>query len=328
MADITGLLPQRGLFIVTDSNVSRIYGSLFPPGEVLVIEPGEGSKRLEVIGDLCRRMLEAGADRSSFVLGFGGGVVCDVAGLVASLYMRGVRHAFVSTTLLSQIDASIGGKTGVNLGEYKNMIGTFRQPEFVLCDHEMLRTLPDDEYRSGMAELVKHAVIRDRNLFFDISASAGELQGGNTRLLGDLILRAVKIKAAIVRRDPLERGERRLLNFGHTFGHVIESHYRIAHGLAVAQGMLIAAELSVWKGEMPHSEYRLMQMVLDKIGLSGGYPLPPGVVSLVSKDKKSEAGAINFALLRSIGKAVVRRLTLTELKAFVNYWMEKENESQ
>src|SRR5690606_4363334 len=203
--DILPLLPRKSLFIITDTNVRKIYGTTFPPGEVLAIEPGEKSKTLAVAEELCRQMLEAGADRTSFVLGFGGGVVCDVAGLVASIYMRGVRHAFISTTLLSQVDASIGGKTGVNLGEYKNTIGTFRQPEFVLCDHAMLTTLPEAEVRSGMGELFKHAVIRDRNLFFDISASAGHIIAADTAVTGDLILRAVRVKAGVVRHDPLEK---------------------------------------------------------------------------------------------------------------------------
>ncbi|MDZ7636588.1 MAG: 3-dehydroquinate synthase family protein [Bacteroidales bacterium] len=187
MNDLGRLLPDRGLFIITDTNVRRIYGSLFPGGEVLETEPGEKSKTLAVAGDICRRLLEAGADRSSFILGFGGGVVCDVAGMVASIYMRGVRHAFVSTTLLSQVDASIGGKTGVNLGDYKNIIGTFRQPEFVLCDHTMLSTLPEEEFRSGMGELIKHAVIRDRNLFFDITASLDRLFERDPAVLGDFL---------------------------------------------------------------------------------------------------------------------------------------------
>ncbi len=324
---VTGLLPQGALFIITDTNVKRVHGHLFPRGELLVIEPGEESKRLEVVEMLCRQILEAGGDRSSFILGIGGGVVCDVAGLTASLFMRGVRHAYVSTTLLSQVDASIGGKTGVNLGEYKNLIGTFRQPEFVLCDHELLCTLPDEQFRSGMAELIKHAIIRDRNLFFDLSAVAEQLTADNQKLLGDLIFRSVKIKAAIVRSDPFEKGSRRLLNYGHTFGHVLESHYGISHGLAVAQGMLIAAELSVWKGEMPHAEYRLVSMILEKAGVLTGYPLPPGVVRLISRDKKSERGSVNLVLLRSVGKAVVRRLSLTEVQAFVSYYNEKTNVS-
>ncbi|MBP8709028.1 MAG: 3-dehydroquinate synthase [Bacteroidales bacterium] len=326
--DVVTLLPKKGLFIITDRNVKKLYGKQFPHGEVIAIEPGEKSKRLKVVEEVCSRMLEAGADRSSFILGFGGGVVCDIAGMVASVYMRGVRHAFVSTTLLSQVDASIGGKTGVNLGEYKNTIGTFRQPEFVLCDHEMLKTLPEEEVRSGMGELFKYAVIRDRNLFFDISASAGQIIAGNMAVTGDLILRAVRIKAGVARDDPFEKGKRRILNFGHTFGHVIETHYGLPHGVAVANGMVIAAELSVWKGEMAHSELSLLQTTLAKAGLLTGHKLPANVVSMISRDKKSESDRVNFVLLRSIGRTVIRRISTFELQTFVNYYNEKESHSQ
>lgn len=325
MDDIRPLLPAGDLFIITDTNVRRLYGSAFPAGEVFETEPGEKSKTLTVAGDLCRRLLEAGADRSSFILGIGGGVVCDLAGMVASVYMRGVRHAFVSTTLLSQVDASIGGKTGVNLGEYKNIIGTFRQPEFVLCDYSMLSTLSDEEFRSGMGELVKHALIRDRNLFFDITASIERLLERDPSMLGGFIERAVKIKSAVVRRDPLEKGARRILNFGHTFGHVIETYHGIPHGVAVAQGMLIAAELSLWVGEMPHAEMRMLEVAMEEMGMTHDYELPANVVSLMSKDKKSESGSLNFVLLRTVGKAVVRRISLTELEAFVNYYREKKS---
>ncbi len=326
--DIRERLPAKGLFIITDTNVGRIYDDIFPPGEVLEIEAGEKSKTPEVVSDLCRRMLDAGADRSSFVLGFGGGLVCDIAGLTASLFMRGVRHAFVSTSLLSQIDASIGGKNGVNLGEYKNIIGTIRQPEFVLCDHNMLATLPEEEFLSGMGEMYKHAAIRDRNLFFDLSAAADQLAGRDPRILGDLILRSVKIKAAIVRRDPMENGIRRILNFGHTFGHVLETHYGIPHGVAVARGMVIAAELSVWTGEMPHAEYRLLSVELEKAGLFLKQELPPNVIVRIARDKKSEAGSVNAVLLRAVGNATVRRLSITELQAFINYYNEKRYNSQ
>lgn len=326
--DIGDLLPGKGLFIITDTNVKRLYGSRFPGGVVLETEPGEKSKTLAVAEDLCRRLLEAGADRSAFILGFGGGVVCDLTGLVASVYMRGVRHGFVSTTLLSQVDASIGGKTGVNLGDYKNIIGTFRQPEFVLCDHTMLSTLPEEEFRSGLGELIKHAVIRDRNLFFDITATLDSLLERDPSLLGDFIARAVNIKAAVVRRDPLEQGIRRILNFGHSFGHVLETFCRIPHGVAVSQGMLIAAELSVWAGEMPHSELRMLEVAMAEAGLKPDYELPANVVSLILKDKKSVSGSLNIVLLRSIGKAVVRKISVTELEDFVKYYRESKERSQ
>jgi 3-dehydroquinate synthase len=328
MNDIRMMLPEKGVFIITDTNVHRLWGHVFPPGEVLVIEAGEKSKTLETAGDLCRRMLMAGADRSSFVLGFGGGMVCDVAGLTASLFMRGVRHAFVSTSLLSQVDASIGGKTGVNLDDYKNMIGTFRHPEFVLCDYSMLATLPDTEFRSGMGEVYKHAAIRDRNLFFDLTANADRLAARDPLILGDIILRAVKIKAAVVRRDPLEYGLRKVLNFGHTFGHVLETRFSLPHGIAVAQGMVLAAELSSWKGMLEHSELRLLQTALESAGLLPDVQLPADIVSRIARDKKGEAGAVSFVLLRQVGRAIVRRLSLTEIQGFADYYNDRGSLSQ
>ena len=326
--DLSAILPSEcRLFIITDTNVRGLYGERFPAAEVLTIQPGEESKTLMVIGDLCRKLLESGADRSSFILGFGGGVVCDIAGMVASVYMRGVRHGFVSTTLLSQVDASIGGKTGVNLGAYKNIIGTFRQPEFVLCDHKLLSTLTDDEFQSGMGELIKHAAICDRDLFFDISTSLEKIYDRDPDVLEDLIYRAVRIKADIVRRDPLEKGIRRLLNFGHTFGHVLETSYGLPHGIAVMEGMLIASELSVWSREMPLAEMRIFEKVIEKSGLQEGHQLPVNVLGMISRDKKSEGGDINFVLLRSVGKAVIRKLPVIEIEAFINYYREEKKEA-
>lgn len=324
LGDLPELLPSGGIFVITDSNVRALYGNLFPPAEVLTLQPGEESKSITVIGDLCRELLDAGADRSSFILGFGGGVVCDIAGMVASLYMRGVRHAFVSTTLLSQVDASTGGKTGVNLGVYKNMIGTFRQPEFVLCDHSLLSTLPEVEFLSGFGELLKHAVIADRSLFFDISASLPGIFEHDSRVLEEMIYRAVKIKARIVRHDPLEKDERRLLNFGHTFGHVLETAYHLPHGIAVMEGMLIASELSVWNGDMPFTDARLVESLIEKAGVVNEHLLPDNIISLIAKDKKSDAGYINMVLLQSIGKAVVRKLRVSDLESFVTFYRERK----
>ncbi|MDF1558794.1 MAG: 3-dehydroquinate synthase [Bacteroidales bacterium] len=328
MKDIEPLLPVSGLFVITDSNVRSLYGNIFPSGMVLTVEPGEQSKTLARAEELCKRLLEAGADRSSFILGFGGGVICDLAGLTASIYMRGVRHGFVSTSLLSQVDASTGGKTAVNLGDYKNIIGTFKQPEFVLCDHRMLSTLPEEELQSGLGELIKHAVIRDRNLFFDIAASMEKVYERDPVILGDLIRRAVRIKASIVRRDPLESGPRRVLNFGHTFGHVLETYYRIPHGVAVTKGMLLAAELSVWTGEMPHSEMKMLEEVIEKTGMLPDLELPDNIIGMMSHDKKAEAGSLNMILLRSVGRAVVRRLPLNEIAAFVGFYREGKEENK
>ena len=320
--EVASLLPANGIFIITDRNVRRYYGDIFPEGRVLEAEPGEQGKRLETVGALCAELLDAGADRSSFILGFGGGVVCDIAGLVASIFMRGVRHGFVSTTLLSQVDASIGGKTGVNLGEYKNIIGTFKQPEFVLCDHRVLSTLPEEEFLSGVGELIKHAVIRDRSLFFDIASSIEKIYERDPIVLAPFIEKAVRIKADIVSHDPFEKGPRRILNFGHTFGHVLEPWYGIPHGLAVAEGMLIAAEMSVWTGDMPHSELSMLEGAMSKAGIVNEHELPGNIINLISKDKKNESGTINLVLLRSVGKAITRKMKLVEVADFVKYYRE------
>ncbi len=162
---VSRLLPDNGTVIITDDNVRQLYGDWFPKVPVYSLTPGEGSKKLEVIEYLAGRLLEDGIDRSGFVLAIGGGVVSDIAGFLASVYMRGIRCGYVSSTLLSQVDASTGGKNGVNLGSSKNMIGTIRQPEFVICDPVLLKTLPEKEYLSGMAELIKTAIIGDKELF-------------------------------------------------------------------------------------------------------------------------------------------------------------------
>jgi 3-dehydroquinate synthase len=315
--DLKSYLPDNEMFIITDSNVLRLYGNTFPAGKIMIIEPGETSKSLDVVGKLCETLLESGADRSSFILGFGGGVVCDIAGMVASLYMRGVRHGFVSTTLLSQVDASIGGKTGVNLGFYKNIIGTFKQPEFVFCDQNMLATLTDEEYLSGIGELVKHAVIRDRELFLSISGNLRRLLDRDPQYLAEIIHRSVKIKAEIVRRDPLEKGVRRLLNFGHTFGHPIEMAEKVPHGIAVMKGMIIASELSRWKGELPATEKKLLSDMISRLGVDETVILPADIKEKIAKDKKSETGHLNVVLLRSIGKAVIRKIPPGEIDAFL-----------
>ncbi len=162
---VNGMLPESGVAIITDNNIHRIYGAGFPDFPVFQVKAGEASKKIEVVESLAERLIEAGIDRSGLILGIGGGVVCDIAGFLASIYMRGIRCAYVSSSLLSQVDASTGGKNGVNLGGTKNVLGCFKQPEFVICDPAMLKTLPEDEYFSGLAELIKTALIGNAKLF-------------------------------------------------------------------------------------------------------------------------------------------------------------------
>jgi 3-dehydroquinate synthase len=242
---VTRLLPESNVIIVTDDNLFNLYGDRFPPFPVIKIRPGEESKKLEVIAQLADGLMKNGIDRTGFMLAIGGGVVCDVAGFLASVYMRGIKCGYISTSLLSQVDASTGGKTGVNLGRVKNIIGTFSQPQFVICDTTMLRTLPDNEYMSGLAELIKTGLIGEKSIVELLENNYSRIMARERELLTDIVARSVKFKASVVAKDEKETGLRRILNFGHTFGHAIELSESVSHGFAVAAGMEMAAILSV-----------------------------------------------------------------------------------
>jgi 3-dehydroquinate synthase len=209
--------------IITDKTVQGLYQDRFPDCPVIAMDQGEKIKTLETVKDLYGRLVELEADRSAFILAIGGGIVCDVAGFVASTYMRGIHFGFVSTTLLAQVDASVGGKNGVNFGGYKNMVGVFNQPEFVVCDLAMLKTLPVREILCGYAEIIKHGAIADARMLDFLETHRDAALDLDQAIVAFLVYRSVEIKAGVVTRDERERGERRKLNFGHTFGHAIES---------------------------------------------------------------------------------------------------------
>lgn len=314
---VVKLLPEKGVIIITDENVFRIYGERFPGFPVLVMKPGEKSKQLGEIESLAKKLLKAGIDRSGFILAIGGGVVCDVAGFLASVYMRGIRCGYISTTLLSQVDASTGGKNGVNLGTLKNVIGNFRQPEFVICDPTMLRTLPEDEYLSGLAELIKTGIIGDVSIIKTLEQSHPEIILRNRAILSDLVARSVKFKAHVVSKDEKESGLRRILNFGHTFGHAIELHESVRHGFAVAAGMRLAALFSLKKGLLKKNEYKIIIDLLDKYKLPSDYPLPASEIrKLIFHDKKKSGSDIHFVFVEGVGKPVVKLLPVREVIDF------------
>ena len=229
------LLPEGRVVVVSDATIDRLYHPLLAKYDAVLIGTGESIKTLQTVETIYRRFIELGVDRATFVLAVGGGIVTDVAGFAASTYMRGLRFGFVSTTLLGQVDASVGGKNGVNVDGYKNMAGTFTQPQFVVCDPALLRSLPDREFRAGLAEVVKAAIIADADLFARIEQVSFETLRADTDLLADVISAAIRVKADIVEYDEKETGERRKLNLGHTLAHAIEkSSNRMNHGEAVA----------------------------------------------------------------------------------------------
>jgi 3-dehydroquinate synthase len=231
--------------------------------------------------------MKEGADRSGFILGVGGGVVCDISGFLASVYMRGIPFGFVSTSLLSQVDASTGGKNAVNLGEIKNVIGNFRQPEFVICDTTMLRTLPEDEYISGLSELIKTGIIGDESIIETLENDYAGILKRDRELLSGLVTRSVRYKAEVVSEDEKETGLRRVLNFGHTFGHAIELHEGVKHGIAVAAGMELTTLFSLSLGYISKMDSDRIINLLRKYKLTCDYKIPYGTVErLLSHDKK------------------------------------------
>ena len=245
----------------------------------------------------------------------GGGIVCDIAGFVASTFLRGVRFGFVATTLLAQVDASVGGKNGVNFQGFKNMVGLFHQPEFVICDPELLKTLPQKEISCGLAEIVKHGAIADADLFAYLEQHAKDTLVLDRQVIEKLVLASVRIKSAMVKRDETEKGERRLLNFGHTFGHAIEKVAGISHGEAVSRGMAIAAALSVKKDLLTADEDKRLRALLNNLKLPTYFGLETkAVANAIGKDKKREGNWIHFVLLNGIGSATVAKITLAELE--------------
>jgi 3-dehydroquinate synthase len=314
---LSGVLPEGRVVVVSDATIDRLYHSMLAPYDTVLIGLGESIKTLQTVESIYRRFIELGVDRSTFVLAIGGGIVTDVAGFAASTYMRGIGFGFVSTTLLGQVDASVGGKNGVNVDGYKNMAGTFTQPKFVICDPEMLRTLSDREFRAGLAEVVKAAIIADADLFSRIEATTFDDLRSNTDLLTDAVSASIRVKADIVERDERESGDRRKLNLGHTLAHAIEKcTNRLNHGEAVAVGMALIADASVKLGVLTAGDRDRIVNVLKNLGFD--LTLPVDVKRLlkeVDKDKKNEDGMLRIVVPVGIGDCDVRRMSHDEFAA-------------
>ena len=279
--------------------------------DVIVVPDGEAHKDWATLYDVHTRLLELKAERSTMLIALGGGVIGDLAGFAAATYQRGMPLVQIPTTLLAQVDSSVGGKTAVNHPLGKNMIGAFYQPSAVIIDSATLSTLPDREYASGLAEVVKYGAIRSPELFAWLESNVLPLLRRDEATLAQAIHESCRIKAEIVAADERETGERALLNFGHTFGHAIEvgtGYGAWLHGEAVAAGMVLAGELSVRVTGMPAAENRRLRQLLSRFGL----PVrPPSLgddryLELMARDKKVEAGKLRLVLLEALGKATIR----------------------
>lgn len=311
------LLPDKRVVVVSDTNIDRHYHTLVNRYEHVLIGLGEASKTLVTADAIYKKFISMGVDRSTFVLAIGGGIVTDVAGFVASTYMRGVEFGFVSTSLLGQVDASVGGKNGVNVDGYKNMVGTFTQPRFVICDVGMLRTLPEREVRTGMAEVIKAGIIADEELFSKLELTPLAELTKNPDLLGEVVYRAIKVKADIVERDEREHGDRRKLNLGHTLAHAIEkSSSKMNHGEAVAVGLSLISDVAARRGLLSAADKERICSLLQRTGFDLTPPVAMRVLlKAVSKDKKSEGDVLNVVFPTAIGACEVVPMPLEEFRA-------------
>lgn len=312
LSELKTIADPGNTFILTDEHVFEALKSKLRGFKTIIIPPGEAVKQQETVNNIIGQLIESKADRKSTLVGIGGGVITDLAGYVASVYMRGIRFGFVPTSLLAMVDAAIGGKNGIDVGLYKNMVGVIRQPAFLLYDISLLKTLPHAEWVNGFAEIIKHACIKDAPLFKLLQQRNVAWYQRKKADLQALVQRNAKIKAKVVQADPFEQGERKLLNFGHTLGHAIENQYELPHGHAVAIGMVYAAHLS-----QQITGYKHTSQLID---LLEQYELPThcafnvdDAFEMLKMDKKREQDEMKFVLLNKTGQAIVQGIAVGEL---------------
>jgi 3-dehydroquinate synthase len=317
---VTKRLGRSSCVIISDANVGQLFAdrvkrSLKSAGchpILITIPAGEASKTLKRAGAICEQMIAAGLDRQSFVIGLGGGVIGDISGFVAAIYHRGIPHVQIPTTLLAMVDSSIGGKTGVNTADGKNLIGAVHQPSLVIDDVDVLKTLPRREFNQGFAEIIKHAIIADAKMFemLKVARASGLRRASETHALRWLISRNIKIKAAVVARDERDRsGERAILNFGHTVGHAIEragNYRKFLHGEALSLGIVAACAISIKRARLTRRQCDAVIDLLERFELPTSLPknFPrKKIFNALKFDKKFEGGQIRFVVTPRIGAA-------------------------
>jgi len=317
LAALAKYIPEGNSVLITDTNVRRLFPPELASFKIIEVDLGEKAKNLATVEDIYKKLLDFELDRSSFIVGIGGGIVCDIAGFSAATFMRGLEFGFVPTSLLAQVDAAIGGKNGVNFKGYKNLVGTFQQPRFVLCDLGLLTGLPEKELLCGIAEIVKHALIKSPSLLNFLENNWSSFLAREESALERGVEDSIRIKTEIVQADTLEQGERRKLNFGHTLGHAVEKIDRLPHGEAVSIGMVMAAKISQARGLLTPQDTARIQALLQNFGLPTQIPgTAIQYFEALKKDKKRQGKDIHFVLLTALGKAEVVKIPISELKEF------------
>ena len=317
-------LGENHVFI-TDTNIFRLYGNIFAETATIVIGTGEQEKNLSTIQRIYQQLMEFEADRTTVITGIGGGVVCDITGFAASTYMRGLRFNLVPTSLLAQVDASIGGKNGVNLKNYKNIIGTFNQPEQVLLDFSLLKSLSQNEVTSGTGEIVKHALIGSQSLFSYLEKNSRGLCLLESDAVERTVMESIKIKSKIVKADATEINQRRILNFGHTFGHAFEKIYGFNHGEAVSLGIVVASNISESRGLLSGKDKNRILVLLKQLNLPTNIPKKKSkLFEIMKRDKKRERDHVHFVFIAGIGKPIVEKISFIKLEEYFHDLCESE----
>ncbi len=310
------LMNKEQAVLITDENIFQQHQKNFKGFKTIVIKAGEEYKVQATVDYVIQQLIGLQVDRKTFLIGVGGGVVTDIAGYVGSIYMRGIRFGFVPTSVLAMVDAAIGGKNGIDVGPYKNLVGAINQPEFLLYDLSMLRTLPEAEWINGFAEVIKHACIKDPVLFEELEKKQINDFRKDRATFAKLIRRNVMIKSTVVLADEFEQGDRRLLNFGHTLGHAVENIYKLPHGHAISIGMVAACLVS--------EQFSSFKDTARVTSLLSRYGLPTKadfdakkVFDVLKMDKKMAQGVIHFVMLNRIGGGIVKSLPIAQLEKMV-----------
>ncbi|WP_276484590.1 3-dehydroquinate synthase [Paraflavitalea pollutisoli] len=313
---LTKLIDKDHTVLITDDNIFRAQPKKFKGWKSIVIPAGEQHKIQATANSVIEQLIALGADRKTVLVGVGGGVITDLTGYVAAVYMRGLKVGFVPTTVLAMVDASIGGKNGIDVGVYKNLVGTIRQPDFLLYDYSILKTLPETEWINGFAEIIKHSCIKEAALFRELEKNKLKYYQKDKAALAKLIRRNAVIKSTVVEKDEFETGERRLLNFGHTLGHAIENMYALSHGQAISIGMVVACNISAQLAKFKESERVVKVLAQYGLPVHTDYDRQKAF-DILKMDKKRERAAMNYVLLEKIGKGIVKSIPMTQLEQII-----------
>lgn len=303
--------------VITDENIFKAHKKKFDGWNTVVLNPGEEFKVQSTVDEVIEQLINFGADRKTFLIGVGGGVVTDLTGYTASIYMRGIPFGFIPTTVLAMVDAAVGGKNGIDVGVYKNIVGTIRQPEFLLYDFSFLQSLPRSEWINGFAEIIKHACIKDERQFKLLEKKKITTFQNDTKALTALIQKNVQIKASVVQQDEFETGDRRLLNFGHTIGHAIENMYELSHGQAISIGMTAACRISELLNGFKEQERVIRLLSQYELPTSADFDRKKAI-EILKMDKKRVSNTMNYVVLEKIGQASVRQIPIEKLEELIN----------